>query len=499
MERVLSLVIMMMIVLLLLSLSGVGKCNNAYSRSDFPESFAFGAAISAYQWEGAVDEDGRKPSVWDTFVHSRKIDNGDIACDGYHKYKEDVKLIAETGLHAFRFSISWSRLLNGRGSINPKGLQFYKNFIQELVKHGIEPHVTLHHFDHPQYLEDDYGGWINREIIKDFTAYADVCFKEFGSYVKFWTTINEGNIFTIGGYNDGNSPPGRCSLPGKNCLLGNSSTETYIVGHNLLLAHASASRLYKQKYKDIQGGSIGFSLFAIHFTPSTSSKDDEIATQRANDFFFGWMLKPLIYGDYPDAMRKTVGSRLPVFSEEESEQVKGSSDFIGIIQYLTASVTNIVTNYSQSGITDFYSDLGVSYVVSPWAMEGILEYIKQRYDNPPVYILENGKAMKQDLELQQKDTARIEYLDAYIGAVLKAIRNGSDTRGYFVWSFMDLYELLSGYENSYGLYSVNFSDPYLKRSPKLSAHWYFGFLKSKTSFLGSQGIMQLQSNFSSSS
>ncbi|XP_019099396.1 PREDICTED: beta-glucosidase 1 isoform X3 [Camelina sativa] len=362
------------------------------------------------------------------------MDNGDIACDGYHKYKEDVKLMAETGLRAFRFSISWSRLiLNGRGSINPKGLQFYKNFIQELVRHGIEPHVTLYHYDHPQYLEDDYGGWINRRIIKDFTAYADVCFREFGRYVKFWTTINEANIFTIGGYNDGNSPPGRCSFPGRNCLLGNSSTETYIVGHNLLLAHASVSRLFKQKYKDIQGGSVGFSLYAFDFTPSTSSKDDEIATQRANDFYLGCF-----------------------FSEGQ------------------------VCWFSMG-----YGRHPGVYKAALW--------------QSPVYILENGKIMKQDLELQQKDTPRIEYLEAYIGAVLKAVRNGSDTRGYFVWSFMDLYELLTGYEHSYGLYSVNFSDPQRKRSPKLSALWYSGFLKGKTTFLGSQGIMQSHSNFSSSS
>ncbi|XP_019099395.1 PREDICTED: beta-glucosidase 1 isoform X2 [Camelina sativa] len=360
------------------------------------------------------------------------MDNGDIACDGYHKYKEDVKLMAETGLRAFRFSISWSRLiLNGRGSINPKGLQFYKNFIQELVRHGIEPHVTLYHYDHPQYLEDDYGGWINRRIIKDFTAYADVCFREFGRYVKFWTTINEANIFTIGGYNDGNSPPGRCSFPGRNCLLGNSSTETYIVGHNLLLAHASVSRLFKQKYKDIQGGSVGFSLYAFDFTPSTSSKDDEIATQRANDFYLGWMLEPVIYGHYPDAMKKTVGSRLPVFSEEESEQVKGSSDFIETIHYLTASVTKNEMNPSLSRITDFNSDLGVS-INSSFFSEGQVCWFSMGYGRhpgvykaalwqSPVYILENGKIMKQDLELQQKDTPRIEYLEAYIGAVLKAV------------------------------------------------------------------------------
>ncbi|XP_019088924.1 PREDICTED: beta-glucosidase 3 isoform X2 [Camelina sativa] len=340
-----------------------------------------------------------------------------------------------------------------------------------------------------------------------FTAYADVCFREFGHHVKFWTTINEANVFTIGGYNDGITPPGRCSSPGRNCTWGNSSTEPYIVGHNLLLAHASVSRLYTQKYKDMQGGSVGFSVFALGFTPSTSSTDDDIAIQRAKDFYLGWMLGPLIYGDYPEEMKRSVGSRLPVFSKEESEQVKGSSDFIGIIHYLAASVTNIELKPSLSGNPDFHSDMGVSmtylgnfsafeYAVAPWAMESVLEDMKLSYGNPPIYILENGTPMKQDLQLQQKDTPRIEYLHAYIGAVLRAVRNGSDTRGYFVWSFMDLYELVKGYEFSFGLYSVNFSDPNRKRSPKLSANWYSAFLKGNTTFLGSQGIMQLQNNFS---
>ncbi|CAN6987268.1 unnamed protein product [Brassica oleracea var. botrytis] len=282
MKGVLSLISIFLVLVL------SGRCSDAYSRNDFPKGFSFGSATSAYQWEGAAGEDGKKPSVSDTFLHSRNLDNGDIACDGYHKYK----LMVETGLDAFRFSISWSRLIpNGRGPVNPKGLQFYKNFIKELVAYGIEPHVTLFHYDHPQYLEDEYGGWINSRIMyaNNFTAYADVCFREFGNHVKFWTTINEANIFTTGGYNDVVTPPGRCSSsPGRNCSSGNSSTEPYIVvGHNLLLAHASASRLYMQKYKEMQGGCVGFSIFTIGFTPSTSYKDDEIAVQRAKDFFFG--------------------------------------------------------------------------------------------------------------------------------------------------------------------------------------------------------------------
>ncbi|KAL1224388.1 Beta-glucosidase 10 [Cardamine amara subsp. amara] len=484
--------------------------SDAFTRKDFPENFLFGAATSAYQWEGAVDDDGRTPSVWDTFSHSNDRDNGDITCDGYHKYKEDVKIMAEMGLESFRFSISWPRLIpNGRGAINPKGLLFYKNLIKELRTHGIEPHVTLYHYDHPQCLEDEYGGWINRKIIEDFTAFADVCFREFGEDVKLWTTINEATIFAIGSYSEGISPPGHCT-PNKfiNCTTGNSSTEPYIAGHNILLAHASASNLYKLKYKSKQRGSIGLSIYAFGLSPYTNSKDDEIATQRAKAFLYGWMLKPLVFGDYPDEMKRLVGSRLPVFSKEESEQVKGSSDFVGVIHYMTVYITNrgpAPSLFPTSG-QGFFSDIGVNmipignasliqWVAIPWGLEGVLEYIKQSYNNPPIYILENGIPMTSST---LQDTPRVEFIQAYIGAMLNAIKNGSDTRGYFVWSLIDVYELLSGYTTSFGMNYVNFSDPGRKRSPKLSASWYSGFLNG-TIDIASQDITQLQSNFPASS
>ncbi|CAH8355415.1 unnamed protein product [Eruca vesicaria subsp. sativa] len=484
----------------------VTRDSDAFTRNDFPEDFLFGAATSAYQWEGAVDEDGRTPSVWDTFSHSDNKGNGDIACDGYHKYKEDVKLMAEMGLEAFRFSISWTRLIpNGRGPINPKGLLFYKNLIKELRNHGIEPHVTLYHYDLPQSLEDEYGGWINRKIIEDFTAFADVCFREFGDDVKLWTTVNEANIFAIGAYSEGFLPPRHCSTNKfVNCSTGNSSTEPYIVGHNILLAHASASKLYRLKYKSKQRGSIGLSIYAYGLFPYTDSKDDEIATQRAKDFFFGWLLKPLVFGDYPDEMKRILGTRLPVFSEEESEKVQGSSDFIGIIHYTTVYIANITPAPSiLPSNQEFFTDMGVDTIFIgnssffewdpiPWGFEGVLEYVKQSYNNPPVYILENGLPTKHDSTLQ--DTARVEYIQSYIGAMLNAIKNGSDTRGYFYWSMIDLYELLAGYRNSFGLYYVNFSDPALKRSPKLSASWYSGFLNG-TINVAPQDITQHQSHF----
>ncbi|CAN7095724.1 unnamed protein product [Brassica rapa subsp. narinosa] len=537
----------------------VTRDSNAFTRNDFPEDFLFGAATSAYQWEGAVDEDGRTPSVWDTFSHSDNKGNGDIACDGYHKYKEDVKLMAEMGLEAFRFSISWSRLipsntssscfltckfkserflnpiLYGRGQINPKGLLFYKNLIKELRNHGVEPHVTLYHYDLPQVLEDEYGGWIDRKIIEDFTAFADVCFREFGDDVKLWTTINEANIFAIGAYSEGFLPPGHCSTNEfVNCSTGNSSTEPYLAGHNILLAHASASKLYRLKYKSKQRGSVGLSIYAYGLVPYTESKEDEIATQRAKDFFYGWLLKPVVFGDYPDEMKRILGTRLPVFSEEETELVKGSSDFLGIIHYTTVYIANIAPAPSVlPSKQEFFTDMGVDTICKlyfifnqsiknktylthladhywtvignssffkwdaiPWGFEGVLEYLKQSYNNTPIYILENGLPLEHDSTLQ--DTPRVEYIQSYIGAMLNAIKNGSDTRGYFFWSVIDLYELLAGYKLSYGLYYVNFSDPGLKRSPKLSASWYTGFLNG-TIDVAPQATTQQQSLFPGSS
>ncbi|VAH41927.1 unnamed protein product [Triticum turgidum subsp. durum] len=264
-----------------------------FTRSDFPQDFVFGSGTSAYQYEGAVAEDGRRPSYWDTFTHAGKMPDqsiGDVTADGYHKYKEDIKLISETGLEAYRFSISWSRLIpNGRGAVNPKGLQFYNNIIDELVKHGIQIHITLHHLDLPQILEDEYGGWLSPRIIEDFTAYADVCFREFGGRVTYWTTVNEPNIGAVAAYGSGQLPPGRCSDPFgiTKCTAGNSSTEPYIAVHTYLLAHASVARLYREKYQAVQKGLVGINIYSFWSYPFTDSTADLEATQRCKDFMFG--------------------------------------------------------------------------------------------------------------------------------------------------------------------------------------------------------------------
>ncbi|XP_042517813.1 beta-glucosidase 11-like isoform X1 [Macadamia integrifolia] len=468
-----------------------------YSRDDFPRPprFVFGAGTSAYQVEGAAFEDGKTPSVWDTFAHSGRSgeNNGDIACDGYHKYKEDVQLMVDTGLEAYRFSISWSRVIpNGRGSVNPKGVHYYNSLINELLSHGIQPYVTLFHYDVPQALEDEYGGWLSRKIVKDFTAYADVCFREFGDRVSYWTTMNEANVLVLGGYDSGTFPPGRCSSPyGLNCTRGNSTTEPYIAAHNILLAHASAARLYKKKYQAKQNGVIGLNILTSGLVPLTNSTEDVRAAQRVHDFIHGWFLDPLVFGDYPETMKKNVGSRLPFFTPYQSKLVKGSCDFFGLNHYSTMHIKDNPVSLKMTQ-RDFHEDMAVKsseqgplpsgqFPIDPAGLQSVLEHLKQVYGNPPVFIHENGQMTNRNASLDAylNDTSRVEYLEAFIGGLLQAMRNGSDTRGYFVWSFMDLFELFDGLKSSFGLYYVDFNDPDLKRYAKFSAHWYSNFLKGK--------------------
>ncbi|XP_024639596.2 hydroxyisourate hydrolase isoform X1 [Medicago truncatula] len=474
-----------------------------YSRHDFPVDFVFGSGTSAYQVEGAANEDGRTPSIWDTFAHAgfARGGNGDVACDTYHRYKEDVQLMVETGLDAYRFSISWSRLIpNGRGPINPKGLQYYNNLINELIRNGIQPHVTLHNYDLPQALEDEYGGWLSREVIKDFTNYADVCFREFGDRVKYWTTVNEPNIFAVGSYDQGISPPQRCSPPF--CLIestkGNSTFEPYLVVHHILLAHSSAVRLYRRKYRRLvtlqeeQNGFVGISLYTFGSVPQTNTEKDRAACQRLRDFYLGWIMEPLLHGDYPYSMKANAGTRIPAFTSRESKQVKGSYDFVGIIHYMKFNVTDN-SDVLNTELRDFSADaaaklLGLEevlgeneYPFTPWALGQVLDTFKTLYGNPPIFIHENGQRTLSNASLH--DESRLKYLHGYIGAVLDSLRNGSNMKGYFVWSFMDAFELLDGYESIYGLYYVDRNDPELRRYPKLSAKWYAQFLKGTRSSL----------------
>ncbi|KAF1860907.1 hypothetical protein Lal_00000321 [Lupinus albus] len=409
--------------------------------------------------------------------------------------------MVETGLDAYRFSISWSRLIpNGRGPINLKGLQYYNSLINELISNGIQPHVTLHNYDLPQALEDEYGGWISRDVIEDFTNYADACFREFGDRVLYWTTVNEPNVFALGGYNQGSTPPRRCSPPFciTNGTRGNSTYEPYLAVHHILLAHSSAARLYRIKYRDNQHGYVGISVFTFGRLPQTNTEKDRVANERVHDFFIGWIMEPLVHGDYPISMKTNAGTRMPTFTIRESKLVKGSHDFIGVIHYNNVNVTDNSDTLNRK-LRDFNADMAAMIIynqdlfsdeefpVAPWGLQEELDSFKLLYGNPPIFIYENGQRTASNSSLQ--DVSRVKYLHGYIGGVLNALRNGSNVRGYFAWSFLDVLELLDGYRSSYGLYYVDQDDPELKRYPKLSAKWYSRFLRGRsTSIVGDIGL-----------
>ncbi|KAM3686294.1 hypothetical protein ACJW31_11G187800 [Castanea mollissima] len=501
------------------------SCTESLSRSDFPAGFIFGGASSAYQYEGAAFQHGKGPSIWDTFTreHPEKIADhttGDIADDFYYVFKGDIALMKEIGLDFFRFSISWTRILpKGKisGGVNQEGITFYNNLINELLSQGLKPFITLFHWDVPQALEEEYGGFLSQNIVDDYRNYVDVCFKEFGDRVKYWVTINEPNSFTIGGYVTGIEAPGRCSNYIGNCTYGNSGIEPYIVGHNLLLSHATAVKLYKEKYQESQMGEIGISVQSYWDLPKYQTVASIKAAFRGLDFRFGWFVDPIIFGDYPEIMRVLVGTRLPIFTESQSKMLKGSLDFLGV-NYYTARYADDSTSSSSVNLsytTDSLVNLTITLFnataekdgipigqptaadwlfVYPRGIRELMLYVKKKYNNPPIYITENGVDDNDSLPIQKalNDSLRIKYYHCHLSNLLKAIRAGVDVRGYFAWSFLDNFEWESGYTLRFGITYVDYKNG-LTRYLKSSAFWFKNFLQ-KENVIRSKPLLYQDSN-----
>ncbi|XP_031274806.1 beta-glucosidase 17-like isoform X1 [Pistacia vera] len=488
------------------SLKTCDKFSTTLNRSSFPAGFLFGAGSSAYQSEGATYADGRRRNIWDTFVieHPEKISDhstGDVADEFYYLYKEDVALMKEIGLDTFRFSIAWSRVLpEGKISagVNWLGVKFYNALIDDLLSNGIEPFVTISHYDVPQTLEDAYGGFLSPEIVNDFRDYADFCFQEFGDRVKYWITINEPNLFTCYGYATGILAPGRCSNYIGNCTQGNSATEPYLVAHHIILSHATAANLYRQKYQAFQKGIIGITLDTAWQVPKYQTVANRKAALRALDFYIGWILHPMTFGDYPKIMRKIVGSRLPTFTYEQSNLVKGSLDFLGVNYYTSkyaedSNSSSILLSYTtDSHVNNTYEKNGipigeptdVSWLyIYPKGIREIVLYITKKYNSPPIYITENGMGYTNNRSLPVgealKDSTRIKYHQLHLSYLLQAIKKGVDVRGYLIWSFLDDFEGASGYTERFGLTYVDYNKK-LTRYLKNSALWYRNFLQKET-------------------
>ncbi|KAI5318963.1 hypothetical protein L3X38_038671 [Prunus dulcis] len=481
---------------------------DSLNRSSFDAlqpGFIFGTTSAAYQYEGVVKEGGRGPSIWDTYTHNhseRIVDgsNGDVTVDQYQRYKEDVVIMKNTGLDAYRFSISWSNLLpNGKlsGGVNEDGIKYYNNLINELLLKGLKPFVTIFHWDLPQALEDEYGGFLSPNIVDHFRDYAELCFKEFGDRVKHWITMNEPYTVSHHGYAIGCHAPGRCSAwQNLNCTGGNSATEPYLVTHHQLLAHAVVVRLYKDEYQASQNGSIGITLASHWFEPASEATKDINAAFRSLDFMFGWCMDPLSTGDYPHSMRSIVGERLPKFTEEQSKLLNGSFDFIGINYYSAryASDASDIIYLHKSYLTDPHVNVttelnGVPIgpqtaldwlYVYPKGIHDLVLYIKEKYNDPIIYITENGVDESNDprVSLQEalNDTNRIDFYYRHLCYLQASIKNGAKVKGYFAWSLLDNFEWNYGYTVRFGIIYVDFKDN-LKRYSKLSTYWFKRFLK----------------------
>lgn len=459
--------------------------------------FFWGYATAAAQVEGAADKDGRGESIWDEFARiPGKIKDGTNPSEtvrSYDLYKDDVQLLKSLGVNAYRFSLSWSRIipLGGRDDpINEAGLQFYSDLIDELLKHGITPFVTLFHWDIPQMLETRYMGMLDHQsYIPDFTRYARLCFERFGDRVKHWITYNEPGVYTLAGYAAGVHAPGRSSYRNINDH-GDSSTEPFTVGHTEILSHAYVAELYRAEFKPHQQGTIGITLHGNWSEPfDDSSALDIAAAERAREFEIAWFADPIYRtGDYPASMREQLGDRLPTFTPEERKLVLGSSDFYGMNSYTSFFVKHRnepadINDHSGNIDKGTVNSKGVSrgpeaptywLATCPWGFRKLLNWIYQRY-HMPIYITENGTtAPGEDLESPPQqplnDQHRVDFFDGYLESVARAVKeDGVDVRSYFAWTFTDNWEWAAGYTDRFGSVWIDFEAQEKTRYPKKSA------------------------------
>ncbi|WP_291648804.1 GH1 family beta-glucosidase [Clostridium sp.] len=462
----------------------------------FAKDFLFGAASASYQVEGAWNEDGKGLSNWDVFskIPGKTFEgtNGDIAIDHYHKYKEDIRLMAEMGLESYRFSISWPRILpNGVGEINPKGIEFYNNIINECLKYGIVPFVTLYHWDLPQVLEEK-GGWINKETIDAFLNYSEICYKAFGDRVKHWITFNETVVFCGLGYLAGAHPP---------AIVGDFN-KYFQATHNVFLAHAKSVDLYK-KLK--QYGEIGITHV---FSPAFSIDDKEeniLAANHANEIDTHWFYDPILKGEYPKYVVDIItkhGVKID-WTDEELEIIKNvadKNDFIGLNYYQPQRVMKnnideeVERNRENStgapgnpSFDGFYRTVKMNdkqytkwgWEISPEAFLDGLRMLKERYGDIKIYITENGLGDEDPIiDDEVVDIPRIKFIEAHLKAVKNAIKEGINIKGYYAWSVIDLLSWLNGYKKQYGFIYVDHKNN-LNRKKKASFYWYKNIIETR--------------------
>lgn len=443
----------------------------------FPTDFCWGAATASYQIEGAAHEDGRGESIWDRFCATPgnvlNNDNGDIACDHYHRYREDIRLMKELGLNAYRFSIAWPRILpTGRGQVNAAGLDFYDQLVDALLAEDIEPFATLYHWDLPQALQDEVGGWASRETASAFAEYTDIVSRRLGDRVHQWITLNEPYVSAFMGHETGAHAPGL-----------RDPRVAWQASHHLLLAHGLAVPLLRSNGDPRTR--VGITLSLSPFEPATASEDDRLLAQFLDGKSNRWFLDPVFRGSYP----KDVLDLLPSFGDIVPEGEPGDAaiiarplDFLGINYYFRMIVHQ--RPGSKFGTFDRVHPEGAEYTemgweVHPSGLYDLLTRFHKEYQIPALYVTENGAAFKDVVseDGQVHDPRRVQYLHDHFTQAHTAMSEGVPLKGYFVWSLMDNFEWALGYTKRFGIVYVDY--PTQRRIVKDSGKWYSDVIKRK--------------------
>jgi beta-glucosidase len=432
----------------------------------FPEGFLFGAASAAYQIEGAASEDGRGPSIWDTFSHTPgKVhhgDTGDIACDHYHRIDTDLEVVAELGLSSYRFSVAWPRILpDGAGSVNQKGLDFYKRLVDGLNERGVTPMATLYHWDLPQPLQDA-GGWANRDTAARLADYTQVVLDALGDSIPLWVTINEPFCSAMVGHLQGRHAPGRRNL-----------AAALAAAHHLLLGHGYATEIIRRR---APAALAGITLNLSDIAPATDASDDQAAAARLDGHENRWFLDPVLTGAYPADMLAWYGTQTPIdfILDGDLAVISAAIDFLGLNYYETKTVAadpaEPVHQAREIPATGAVTAGGLD--VRPAGLGRILRRLHEQSPALPLYITENGAAFHDyvDPEGNVHDPERVSYLRDHFAETSAAITAGIDVRGYYIWSLLDNFEWADGYSRRFGLVYVDYRTQ--ARIPKDSARWY---------------------------
>ena len=438
----------------------------------FPPDFAWGTATASYQIEGAVDEDGRGPSIWDTFSHTPgKVangDTGDVACDHYHRWADDVDLIASYGLNAYRFSVAWPRIQpSGRGPANQRGIDFYRRLVDRLVEKGIRPCATLYHWDLPQALQDDGGGWQNREIVDRFTEYAEIVYEALGDGVAWWLTHNEPWCVAAVGHRMG------VHAPGLRDIVAELKT-----AHHLLLSHGRAVEAYRASGRTAP---IGITLNLSPTYPERETDADRAAASMSDAYANRWYLDPVFRGEYPADLLELFTRRhgLDWVRDGDLAAARQPTDFLGV-NYYSRRVVRVpepgdASEFPWVDSTVRSPDIprsAMGWEITPETLTDLLVRLKEDYGSPPILITENGAAIEDELSADGAvhDPRRIEFYRGHLAAIEEALGRGVDVRGYFAWSLMDNFEWGEGYTKRFGITYVDY--PSQRRIPKDSARWY---------------------------